>query len=53
MDFYKIQWKRSAVKELKNLPKETISKILYRRRKSVVKSASEADHKTGWLAAQL
>ncbi len=28
MDLYKIEWKRSAVKELKKLPKETISKIL-------------------------
>jgi len=28
MDLYKIEWKRSAVKELKQLPKETISRIL-------------------------
>ncbi len=28
MDSYKIEWKRSAIKELKKLPKETISKIL-------------------------
>jgi mRNA interferase RelE/StbE len=28
MDFYKIEWKHSAVKELKQLPKETISRIL-------------------------
>ncbi len=28
MDFYKIEWKRSAVKELKKLPKETIVKVL-------------------------
>jgi len=28
MGFYKIEWKRSAAKELKQLPKETIAKIL-------------------------
>ncbi len=28
MDLYKIEWKRSAVKELKQLPKETVSRIL-------------------------
>jgi mRNA interferase RelE/StbE len=28
MDSYKIEWKRSAAKELKLLPKETIKKIL-------------------------
>jgi len=28
MGFYKIEWKHSAVWELKQLPKETISKIL-------------------------
>jgi mRNA interferase RelE/StbE len=28
MDSYKIEWKRSAAKELKLLPKETITKIL-------------------------
>jgi mRNA-degrading endonuclease RelE of RelBE toxin-antitoxin system len=28
MDSYKIEWKQSAVKELKKLPKETIAKIL-------------------------
>lgn len=28
MDSYKIEWKRSAIKELKKLSKETISKIL-------------------------
>ena len=28
MDLYKIEWKRSAVKELKQLPKEVISRIL-------------------------
>ncbi len=27
MDLYKIQWKRSALKELKQLPKESISPI--------------------------
>ena len=28
MDSYKIEWKQSAVKELKTLPKEAIAKIL-------------------------
>lgn len=28
MDSYKIEWKRTAIKELKKLPKEAISKIL-------------------------
>jgi len=28
MDSYKIEWKQSAVKELKKLPKEMIAKIL-------------------------
>ncbi len=28
MDFYKIEWKQSAVKELRQLPKETVSRIL-------------------------
>ncbi len=28
MESYKIEWKRSAIKELKKLPKETIEKIL-------------------------
>lgn len=27
MESYKIEWKRSAIKELKQLPKETIKKI--------------------------
>lgn len=28
MDSYKIEWKRSAVKELRNLPKDVLAKIL-------------------------
>lgn len=29
MDSYKIEWKRSAVKELKALPKHAVGRILY------------------------
>ncbi len=28
MDSYKIEWKRSAVKELRNLPKDSVAKIV-------------------------
>lgn len=28
MDSYKVEWKRSAVKELKHLPKDTVARIL-------------------------
>ena len=52
MDSYKIEWKRSAIKELKKLPKETMSKILVAARKFIVKSASKSNNQTCRLTTE-